>query len=178
VSKWPDYISVVFRPRQMGKTSLIMDDIHELAVQNRTTEVLVVVPSASHREFWERVWRNKYPALRPPAFLSLQNTLSVRGRRYEKIYVEDIDLEPEGIYSEKLRDILPCLAWAREPELIFTCSPLPFEFEPPHLQQRREAEEKVQARKARRRFMDQLIVGYVAATGKMPKLPDRILNGR
>ena len=178
MSRWPDYISVIFRPRQMGKTSLIMDEIHELAVQNRTTEVLVVVPNQMHREFWEREWRNKYPALRPPAFLSLQNTLSARGRRYEKIYVEDIDLEPEGIYSEKLRDILPSLAHAREPELIFTCSPLNITFEPPHERQKREAEEAVQARTARRRFIDQMILGYIAATGRMPKLPDRIMNGR
>lgn len=178
MSTWPDYISVVFRPRGMGKTTLIMDEIHELAVQNRTQEVLVVVHDARHGQWWENVWRDKYPALRPPRIMSIQNTLPIRGRRFEKIYVEDVDVQEDGIYSVKLRDVLPALVFARDPELIFTCSPLDIKFEAPHERDKREAEEKVQARTARRRFMDQLIIGYIAATGKMPKLPYRMMNGR
>lgn len=104
----------------MGKTTLIMDEIHELAVQNRTQEVLVVVHDARHGQWWENVWRDKYPALRPPRIMSIQNTLPIRGRRFEKIYVEDVDVQEDGIYSVKLRDVLPALVFARDPELIFT----------------------------------------------------------
>ena len=178
-----EYSFVLFNNRQGGKTWAIMDEIKELAVQNRTAEVLVIVPSMSHREWWIREWRSKYPALTCPRIESLQSPVGVRGRRFEKIYIEDIDVNPEGIYDQKLWDVWPCLAWAREPEVTFTCSPLPFAYESLVEQDKRHAREREEARlraedarQNRRRFLDNLILRTIAYTGTMPKLPDKMMN--
>lgn len=139
---WPDYVQVVFKDRRMGKTSLIMDEIHELAVKNRTAEVLVAVSNMRHRDWWIREWRSKYPALAPPHIISMTNALPIRGRRFEKVYIEDIDIDLEGVYSDRVQDIWPVLAWAREPELIFTCSPLNIVFPDWDELARKQAEEE------------------------------------
>lgn len=160
--RWPDYVQVVFRDRQMGKTSLIMDEIHVLAVQNRTPEVLVIVTSMRHRDWWIRQWRSKYPALYPPQVISMTNLLPARGRRFEKIYFEDIDHDLEGIYSDRVEEILPCLAWARDPELIFTCSPLNIVFPDWDELARQEAEEEaIRAEEEAKRMKDFLMVAYM-----------------
>ena len=159
---WPDYVQVVFRDRQMGKTSLIMDEIHELAVQNRTPEVLVVVSNMRHRDWWIREWRGKYPALVPPRIISMTNVLPIRGHRFEKIYIEDIDIDLEGIYSDRVNDIWPCLAWARDPELTFTCSPLNIVFPDWDELARQQAEEEaIRAEEEAKRMKDVLMVSFM-----------------
>jgi hypothetical protein len=179
-----EYSFILFNERRGGKTWAIMDEIHELAVQNRTAEVLVLVPSAQQREWWIREWRSRFQALTCPRVESIQSPVGVRGRRFEKIYIEDIDMSDDGIYDRKLWDVWPCLAWAREPEVTFTCSPLPFAYESlveqdkRHAREREEAKRRaVETRQARRRFMDSVIMKYIANTGEMPRLPDHMMNG-
>lgn len=159
---WPDYVQVVFRDRRMGKTSLIMDEIHELAVQNRTAEVLVAVSNMRHRDWWIREWRSKYPALAHPHIISMTNLLPIRGRRFEKVYIEDIDIDLEGIYSDRVQDIWPVLAWARDPELIFTCSPLNIVFPDWDELARKQAEEEaIRAEEEAKRMKDFLMVAFM-----------------
>lgn len=125
---FPDYVTVIFNGRQTGKTTLVMDEAYSFALERRTAEILIIMSSARAVDSWRRQWRDKYPALLCPHVISIQNTLSARGRRFEKIYIEDIDHDLEGIYSERVMQVWPCLAHAREPELVFTCSPLDIMF--------------------------------------------------
>lgn len=150
---FPRYVSVIFNGRRSGKTWTIMDEIRDLGVQNRTAEVLVVVPNAQRSDWWIREWRSRFPALTPPRVISIQNTLPVRGYRFERVYVEDIDIAEEGIYEPKLFDIWPCLVEAREPEIVFTCSPSTVAREREEDRQR-----AAKARQARRRFIGNVIL--------------------
>lgn len=150
--KWPDYVTFIFNNRRCGKTTAILEEIHALAVQNRTAEVLLVVPNMRQKEFVTREWRARWPSLTPPMIISIQNTIPVRGRRFEKIYVENIEIDLEGIYSDRLKDIFPCLAYAREPEVVFTCSPMDEpKWQPAPVERQRAI------RKARRDFMRRLL---------------------
>ena len=124
--------SVIFQSRGGGKTTTLMEEIHEYGVQNRMTEVLVVCSTRGEADLWMRRWRDKYPALRPPRIITMNNLLPIRGLRFEKIYFENIEIDLEGIYSERVRDVLVTLVEAREPEVVFTCSPLDFYYDWPY----------------------------------------------
>lgn len=188
MSLW-DITSIVFNGRRTGKTTWVMQQIHDLAIQNRTHEVLVVVSDSRMREFWVRTWRFEYPALTVPKIVTISNPLEARGRRFEKIFIEDIEDNEEGIYDHKLlMDVLPCLINARDPEVVFTCSPSPFSYEPLHKQESRLAREadterrqREAARINRRKFLEDLVIKYMGVTGEMPTLPRTAwddINGR
>jgi len=157
--RWPDYVSVIFNQRQCGKTATILEEIHTLAVQNRTPEVLVVVPDMRQKEWLVREWRTKWPSLTPPTIISIQNTIPVRGRRFEKVYVENIEIDLEGIYSDRIMDLWLCLVEARDPELVFTCSPMDEpKWQPAPVERQRAI------RKARRDFLKRLLDRNIDAT--------------
>ena len=132
--------SVIFNSRAGGKTTALMEEIHDYAVQNRQAEIVVVCSTRSQADWWLLRWRDKYPALRPPRVVSMQNVLPVRGLRFEKVYFEDIDMDLEGIYSERVRDVLTTLVEARDPEVVFTCSPLDMAYDWPYDPEPTEAE--------------------------------------
>lgn len=163
-------VSIIFNNRQSGKTTAITEEIHELAVQNRTPEVLVVFPNKSQSDYWLRRWRDTYPALVPPRVVTMQNILPVRGYRFEKIYVENIDFDLEGIYSGRVRDLLVSLVDAREPEIVFTCSPLDMVFPDwaalEREEREREEEERLRQEEAAKRFF---MVGYMQSKIKQWK---------
>lgn len=130
--RWPDYVKVIYAPRGWGKTSYIMEEIHEYAVQNRTAEIAVICANRSMADLWIRNWRDRYPALNPPRVLCMGNLLPIRGYRFEKLYFEDIEIDLDGIYSERVEIAWPSLAWAREPEMVFTYSPLEISYDWPY----------------------------------------------
>ena len=149
---WPDYVSVIFNGRQGGKTKTILDEVHDLAVQGRIAEALIVVPDMRQKEFIVQTWRKRWASLTPPEVVSMQNLLPLRGRRFQKIYVENIEFDLEGIYSSRLDFIWPCLVEALDPEVVFTCSPMD---QPPW--QPAPVERQRAIRKARRDFMKRLL---------------------
>lgn len=153
----PEWVSIVFNDRNSGKTTWMLEQVHEYGVQNRLAEVLIVVPNQMHKELVIRQWRARYPAITDPHIVSMQNLIPVRGRRFEKVYVDNIDFDLEGIYSDRVADIMPALAGSRDPELIFTCSPLDFVYLDPVAEARQRAEKRRAVREARKQFMRDIL---------------------
>ena len=117
--------NVIQSPRQGGKTYTIMTEIHDWIVAGRLAEILIVFPAQNWVYWWTREWQSRFPYVPMPKYVTVNNTMSVRGARYSKIYVEDITSIEDGIYHPKLLDIWPCLlSPLDDEEVIFTCSPL------------------------------------------------------
>lgn len=117
---------MIFSGRQAGKTYTIMNEIHDLIVAGRRAEVLIVFPNMTYLHWWTRMWESMFPHIPMPKYVSIGNTMSVRGLRVAKIYVEDIDGYENGIYDERFNNIWPALFSAlNDEEVVFTCSPFP-----------------------------------------------------
>lgn len=117
--------NVIQSGRREGKTHTIMTEIHEWIVAGRLAEILIVFPAQNWVYWWTREWQSRFPYVPMPKYVTLTNTMSVRGARFSKIYVEDVDGIESGIYNPKLLDIYPCLlSPLGDEEVIFTCSPL------------------------------------------------------
>ncbi len=114
--------NVIFHGRGGGKTYTIMTEIHDLIVgQNRRSDVLVIFPNMSYLHWWGREWTNRFPHIPMPRYTSINAMERVRGLRLAKVFVEDIEAIPDGIYSEKLEALYPTFVEADDPEITFTC---------------------------------------------------------
>lgn len=110
--------------RRCGKTYTIMTEIHDLIIQGRRSEILVVCPSLNYVYWWVREWQRRFPHLPMVDYTSMQAMDRVRGKWYSRIFVEDINLSPseEGMYDEKL-NLLRFTARAEDAEIVYTCCP-------------------------------------------------------
>lgn len=116
--------NVVLNGWGKGKTYEIMSEIHDLIIAGRGSEILVVFPTLDYLHWWTRAWQDRFPQIPMVDYVSVTNTLKLRGRFYTKIYVEDIDLYDEGIYDERLIGITVSLrSHSNDEELVLTCSP-------------------------------------------------------
>lgn len=119
-----DVHSVIVSGKQMGKTYTMMTEIHDLIVRGRHGDVLVVFPTSNYLHWWVREWQNRFPWVPMVDYTIGNNVLKVRGRQYGKIYVEDVDAYPNGIYEDKFQDLNMCLV-GDDAEIVFSCSLLP-----------------------------------------------------
>lgn len=117
--------SVIQGTRRSGKTMTVLEAVHERAVQGKLAETLIITSTFREAERLTRLWRSEYMSLPDPMILTIGNLFRARGHKFEKVFIEDIDIQLEGIYSDRVRDILPCLS-GEEPEVIFTSSNWPF----------------------------------------------------
>lgn len=91
--------------RQSGKTHDLMTEIHLLIVEGERPNILVVFPSTDYVYSWIHRWRERFPHIPPPSYVSISNTLAVRGRTLKFVYVEDVDLIRDGWRNEKFNSI-------------------------------------------------------------------------
>lgn len=115
--------SVIHRPRRTGKTTAVLESVHERAVRGLLSSTLIVTHDQREAERIIRLWRSSYMSLPDPDIITMRSVHRVRGRKYEKIFVEDIEIDLEGIYSDRVKPLLASLD-GDEPEIIFTSSPL------------------------------------------------------
>ena len=117
--------NVIFNGRQMGKTYTIMTEIHDLIVAGRATEVLIVFPAVNWVHWWVREWQSRFPFVPMVDYTTINNNLNVRGKRYSKIYVEDVGNIDDGVHNNRLEDIfMTLLSPFNDEEVVFTCSPI------------------------------------------------------
>lgn len=115
--------SVIVAGRQCGKTYTMMSMIHDLIVEGKRSEILVVFPAANSVHSWIRMWQDRFPFLPMVEYTTSQNLLKIRGAQFGTIFVEDVDYYSEGIYDPKLIELeYHCLR--SESEIIYSCSPL------------------------------------------------------
>lgn len=165
MSIW-EHTYVYVKDRQGGKTTWLLDQVHNLVVAGRGSEVLIVVSNTRMIEYTKKAWRSRFPALRMPDIIALTNTIGTRGRRYSKIFVDDIEVSPYGWADDKISDLLPCLVWADDPEVFFTASPYePFP-DPPTKQELAaiDAERRRRVRAQRKAMQDNLAIAHMLAT--------------
>lgn len=93
------------RQRQNGKTYDMMSEIHEHIVNGSRQSILVVLGDMREVQFFADQWALRFPRLPRPDYVNLHNTLRIRGRQYEHVYVENVDLLDDGIYDERLQTI-------------------------------------------------------------------------
>lgn len=115
--------NVIFNGRGGGKTYTIMTEMHELIVQGRRSDILVIFSTLDMAYWFKREWEYRFPHVQMPRYTSINAMDRVRGLRVAKVYVENIEQIPDGIYNEKLNWVLPCFVDAVDPEIIFTCHP-------------------------------------------------------
>lgn len=117
--------NVIFAGRGVGKTTKIMEEIHNLILAGRHSEIVVVFPTLDRAYFWVRAWHSRYGAVAPPMHVSASNLLKLRGKIISKVYVEDVDSYEHGIYDEKLQEVrIGLRSVLGDDEVVFTCSPL------------------------------------------------------
>lgn len=111
--------NVILGGRGSGKTYRIMTEIHELLTTGQRPEVLVVFPTLDYLHWWVRMWQDRFPHIQPPDYVSIASMHRIRGRRFSKVYVEDVDSVRDGIYNEAFRDIEIAIAHSEDPEITF-----------------------------------------------------------
>jgi hypothetical protein len=115
--------NIIQRGRGGGKTYAIMTEINDLITQQRRQEILVVFPDHHYVYWWVGEWRRRFGSTPPPEYITVANRLKLRGRRVAKVYVEDVDQIPDGIYNDVFREIAPAM-WSAfdDAEIICTSS--------------------------------------------------------
>jgi hypothetical protein len=117
--------TIIQRGRGCGKTYALMGMIHDEIVAGRRGELILVLPQMPHLHWWTREWENRFPRVPFPAYTHINSMERVRGRRFRKVYVDDVDLLDDGIYNDKLQYLYPSLAAYDDAEIVYTASPIP-----------------------------------------------------
>ena len=110
---------IIFGGRGCGKTYQIMTEIHELIRDGKRADILVIFPTMNYLHWWTREWQNRFPHVPMVSYTSMQAMDRVRGRRVKFVFIEDIGESDDGIYSEKLEWLYPCLSFGGT--ITFTC---------------------------------------------------------
>ena len=115
--------NIIQAGRGAGKTYTMMTEINELITQQRRQEILVVFPDHHYVYWWVGEWRRRFGSTPPPEYITVANRLKLRGRRVAKVYVEDVDQIPDGIYNDVFKEIAPAM-WSAldDAEIICTSS--------------------------------------------------------
>lgn len=111
---------IVMSGRRMGKTQALIDDIYRRIVNGERANILVVFPDLSQVEFFANEWNLQYPHIPRPSYVTIRNTLKIRGRRYKYIYVENVDMIEEGWHDERLHAVRVALDVDGEITLSYT----------------------------------------------------------
>lgn len=93
--------------RGAGKTYRQMTWVHDAMVAGE--RVLGVFPNLAQYEWWLSEWRRRFPQMRPPDYVTAQSVNRARGRRVTKIFVDNVEEFPDGIYDRAFETIWPCL---------------------------------------------------------------------
>lgn len=112
---------IIFSGRQGGKTYQMMTEIQELIVTGHRSEILVIFPTLEYVHWWTREWQIRFPHVSMVAYTMLTAMDRVRGKVFKYVFIEDIDTQPDGVYSEQLQWLYPSM-----PEggtITFSCSP-------------------------------------------------------
>lgn len=102
--------SIIQGPRGSGKTTAMLADIHAHIVSGSRQSILVVLADHQRLSFFAEEWMHQYPRMPRPDYVLLGNTLRVRGRRYEHVYVEDVDQYDDLFSDERFLNVLPCVS--------------------------------------------------------------------
>lgn len=102
----------------------MMQMIHDLIVDGRRSEILVVLPDQHSVFWWTRMWNTLYPFLPMVEYTTAQNMLKIRGASFTKAFVENVDLYPDGIYDLKLAELVINLHAAVDPEIVYSVTPI------------------------------------------------------
>lgn len=97
---------VLHGPRQSGKTTLIMAEIHEQVLLGNRAHLLLVFNEVFQAETWLAEWHNLYPSVTAPDYMTTDNPLKISGRVFTRAYIENIDVYREGIFDPKLQYVL------------------------------------------------------------------------
>lgn len=112
---------IIFAGRGGGKTYKIMTEIHDLIKAGERSDIVVVFPTMNYLHWWAREWQDRFPFVAMPFYTSMVAMERVRGLRFKHAYIEDIDKDPEGIYSEKIGAWL-VFSLLEGGTITFTCS--------------------------------------------------------
>lgn len=106
--------------RGTGKTYTLMSLVREQISETGHDSVVVVLPDHSYKRWWFREWRARFGTVVPlPFSVVSDNLLPLRGRfGLVKAYVEDIDTYEDGIYDERLHNLI--LSLVEGGEILFT----------------------------------------------------------
>lgn len=110
---------IIFGGRGCGKTYQIMTEIHELIRDGKRADILVIFPTMSYLHWWTREWQQRFPHVPMVSYTSMQAMDRVRGRRVKYVFIEDIGESPDGIYTDKLDWLYPCMSFGGN--ITFTC---------------------------------------------------------
>lgn len=94
---------VLHGPRQSGKTTLIMVEIHGQVLLGNRAHLLLVFNDVFQAETWLAEWHNLYPSVTAPDYVLTENPLKISGRVFTHAYIENIDVYREGIFDPKLK---------------------------------------------------------------------------
>lgn len=83
-----------------------MSEVHELYLNGHQEDVLVVFPNYQWLHHWTRMWRERFGStVQFPDFVVIPNYLAVRSKFYRHIFVDDVDMSEDGIWSEEFQFI-------------------------------------------------------------------------
>lgn len=113
--------SIIQGGRGAGKTYRMMSEIHSLLISGRRPDVLVIFPEMRYVHWWIREWQDRFPQVPPPDYMTIGNMpFRIRGRKVARVFVEDVDSIPDGIYNPAFLDLYPAMASFDDSEITFT----------------------------------------------------------
>ena len=101
----PNDIQIVQAGRGAGKTYSLMNEINDALKTTNWSEVMVVFPEAQYAHWWIREWQIRFPAARVPNYVTANSTYRARGHSLRRVYIEDVDQFPDGIYDDSLQTV-------------------------------------------------------------------------
>lgn len=100
-------IYVIQGPRESGKTSTVLCMLYEHVVCRESC--LVVLRDHRELQFFADEWSRLFPHVPRPDYVIISNTLKVRGRHYEHVYIENVDLYEDVWHDDRIQTIMPCI---------------------------------------------------------------------
>lgn len=97
-------------PRRSGKTTWLMEGVYDYVRTNGSARVVVSLPTYQALKSWSDLWRSKY-TIPVPKCIVATNTLPVRGFPADRVFIDEVNWLQDGIYDEKVMDLLMCLAY-------------------------------------------------------------------
>lgn len=88
-------------------TGPVIEDIYEQSIDHRS--VLLVFQSVHEAYGFNQDWRNRYPHVPVPKYVTVANTLPARGRYCKAMWIFGVDQLPDGWADEKLMGLIPCV---------------------------------------------------------------------
>lgn len=109
---------VINSSRGLGRTPGIIEEIQ--AALGARESVLVVCHSGPDIEEFMAIWNDRLPYYARPEYMSMNNRIRAYGRRFDRVYVEDVEFLDGGIYDPYImQDILPSV----QKSITFTAAP-------------------------------------------------------